>query len=31
VLHRPIAVGMYFLSAVHVLVALVFTTKWPLW
>jgi hypothetical protein len=31
VLHRPIAVGMYFLTAVHVLVALVFTSDWPIW
>lgn len=31
VLHRPIAIGMYFLSGVHVLVALVFTSHWELW
>lgn len=31
VLHRPIAVGMYFLSAVHIAVALVFSGHWPAW
>lgn len=31
VLHRPIALGMYLLSAVHVLVALVYSRPWSWW